>query len=96
MELPQLQFGKGANLSGRVQTEVVQRDLKPANIKITPEGKVKVLDSGLAKAIENAPTSAALSNSPTLLSAGGLQPGSSATNVESGFPCDTRQVPTGK
>jgi eukaryotic-like serine/threonine-protein kinase len=45
---------------------VIHRDLKPANIKVTPEDAVKILDFGLAKALEGDAASTDISSSPTL------------------------------
>jgi tetratricopeptide (TPR) repeat protein len=76
---------------------IIHRDLKPANIKVTPEGRVKVLDLGLAKAFDAKETGSDsdASLSPTLVLEG-TQPGVILGTAEFMSPEQARGKPLDK
>ena len=59
-----LQIAEG--LEGAHEKNIIHRDLKPSNIKITPGGKVKILDFGLARATYDQISEVDLVQSPTI------------------------------
>jgi serine/threonine-protein kinase len=48
------------------EKSIIHRDLKPANIKVAADDTVKILDFGLAKALEGDPSSIDIATSPTI------------------------------
>ena len=70
---------------------IVHRDLKPENLFVTPDGRVKILDFGLAKLTERQPPGTAESTSPTVVA--DTQPGMVLGTVGYMSPEQVRGLP---
>lgn len=68
---------------------VLHRDLKPANLKVTPDGRLKILDFGLAQLQRPISTAADTETAPVVTSGAGTLPYMSPEQLEDG-PVDER------